>query len=359
MHRMLHASVHSTQPTLKENGKYDTTLFIADVQMYIIQELSMIKDKFSNKYGEIYLAFDNKDSKYWRCDIYPQYKLNRSSLKDESLIDFDEFYTHMDDFNDMLMVDSPLPSLSVLRCEADDIILVLAYLLGKKEKVLIYSPDKDFIQEQSEDNLVTQYSSKVKAFIDVTTKNKDMQEWLLEHVCLGDTTDNVPRVVDGTVFSPKFKEWCEEKGLAVLEPYEFYEKYGKENATRIFEKFPFFKKNRKGEDTAVLDIFHKASFGAKTLFKQVEKAGSLDAWLDSHPMYRENYELNYKLVMREGIPQDIEDAILDNYLNVDKSFNKNKVDTYLASHGLSGSIVEFGTLFNNLKKPIDASFFDW
>ena len=190
-----------------------------------------------------------------------------------------------------------------------------------------------------------------------------MNSWLIEHVCLGDTADNVPRVVDFTVFSDNFKKFAAEffeiEPAEVLEPYDFYQIYTKEKTEILMEKYDVYKTNRKGEVQEEKDIFKKIPLGVVTLHKNIAKAGSLDAWLDSHPMYREQYEMNYRLVMEEGIPQDIVELIAYTYNNASRDYNQTEVEAFLKEHHISQFIDDLPQLFGRgVRKEIDESFFE-
>ena len=57
-----------------------------------------------------------------------------------------------------------------------------------------------------------------------------MDGWLLEHICLGDVADEVPKIVDHTEFSDNFIAYLQENDIEQLTPKEFKELFvpGKE-----------------------------------------------------------------------------------------------------------------------------------
>lgn len=370
MHRCIHAGVKvATQEMIKtdgndlgmydENGGYITKLFITITKAFIMQELINVNSTYGRKYGEIVLCFDNKDAPYWRKEIYPMYKGQRKSAREESLVNYKEVFAELDQFEIMFSQYSPLPCVNVIRAEADDIILVIAKIFGPKEKILILSPDKDFLQSQRISDNIDQFSPLTKKWLKPENKNEGMEEWILEHVCLGDVADNVPRVIDFTLFSENFIAFLEKGGLEVLEPYEFYEMYTKEKAELLFEKYDVYKTNRKGEPTLEKDIFVKKAFGAKTLHKQIASFGGLDGFLDSHPLYRPQYELNYKLVMEEGIPADLVQNITDAYVSAPREYDADYVEKFMKDHKINNFVMDLPQLFGKgVKKEIDASFFE-
>ena len=373
IHRMLYVSIklsedeaekNGTLPScghfLDENGKTITSTFIKITKSMILEELINIKQVHSKKYGELVLAFDNSEVPYWRKEIYPAYKAQRKKLKAATTVNYEEVFKELKDLENVLVNYSPLPCISIPRAEADDIIFVLSSHFGKKEKMLIYSTDKDFLQSQRTSKLVDQYSPTLKKWLKPEIKNENMDDWIVEHVCLGDKSDNVPRIVDFTIFSKSFKSWLTNIGLEVLEPFEFYEKYTKEKANKLFEKFDVYKVNRKGEALEEKDIFDKPNLGAVKLHKNIKSFGSLELWLDSHPLYKKHYDLNYKLVMEEGIPDDVRELILHNYENVDRTYNQDEIEECFKRNKISQFIMELPQFFGaGKKKEIDASFFGW
>ena len=107
-----------------------------------------------------------------------------------------------------------------------------------------------------------------------------------------------------------------------------------------------------------LDIYKKIRFGNSTLHKAIKKAGSLDNWLDSHPLYREHYERNFKLVMEEGIPDDIRTGILESYKNAKTDYNSIQFEEYLKTNNLAKLLLEIGSIFKP-KGALTAADFGW
>lgn len=370
LHRCIHASVKVTREAMIKadgndlnyydtDGMYLTKKFITTTKAFIFQELIQVKQLYGTKFGEIILCFDDTSHQYWRKTFYPDYKGQRKIVTEASPINYDEVFAELNLFGQLFVKFTSIPCISVIGGEADDIILVLAKRFGITEPILIYSPDKDFLQSQRTSDNVKQYSPKTKKWLVPENKNDNMAEWLIEHVCLGDISDNVPKIVDFTIFSDTFDAWIEKIGLEVLEPYEFYQKYTKEKAFALMEKFDVYKTNRKGETLPVKDIFNNPALGVKTLHKKIAKFGSLDAYLDSHPMYREGYERNYKLVMEEGIPEEIVNDIMLKYEEADRTYDEYEVKKFLTKEKIPQFIFDLPLMFGQgVKKEIDASFFD-
>ena len=87
--------------------------------------------------------------------------------------------------------------LSVDNSEADDIIAILCREAhNNKEKVMIVSGDKDFIQLHKYEE-VNQFSPIQKKFI----KDEDTKKYLHEQIIKGDSSDGVPNILsDDNVF---------------------------------------------------------------------------------------------------------------------------------------------------------------
>jgi hypothetical protein len=153
--------------------------------------LLSVKKKFGTKYGEIILCCDT--NKYWRRDMYPSYKGGRGKSKEVSTFDWDSFYVMMDKIKEEIRTTFPYKMLELPRCEADDIIGVLA--LEAKEPTIIYSRDRDFIQCQA-NPLVRLYLADLKKLHE-EIKPYEADFLLFEKICTGDKGDWIPNV-----FSP-------------------------------------------------------------------------------------------------------------------------------------------------------------
>lgn len=255
-------------------------------------------EMFRRTYGEPLICIDDKSLPTWRKTYYPNYKAGRKNYKDSiSTFSYSDAYYLLDKFLGALKY-SGIKHIGVPEAEADDIILVLGhYLANNNEPIMILSPDKDFIQLQT-NPLVSQYSWFTKKIITVSDKSKEtgeMKEWLVEHICLGDHTDAVPRIVDFREFKPGVKEYLEQKGFFGT-PFEFS---GTEYDIEEFEQFG--------------GIFETQKFGPATLKKLITKHGDLKQLLESDSLLKQNFNRNFKLVMREGIPKEISDRILETY----------------------------------------------
>lgn len=333
MHRMIAASTKETE--LQEDGTFITEDFIYFAEHLILQDLYSVYQEHKNKFGNMVLCLDNASGGYWRKDIYSRYKSKRKNSKEVSPIKWDEVYTYINNLIQTITEHLPWRVVSVKRAEADDLMLVLSRHYNNQEKILIHSPDKDMIQAQKNANgNVFQYSSLTKKWLVPENKNDNMEDWLLEHVCLGDSGDEVPRIVDETIFSENFLKYLKNNGISEDNPVDFKANLSDEKKVELLQNYNVYKTNKKGEETE-LDIYFKERLGLSTLKKKIENIGGLEAFLDSHPMYRENYKRNYTLVMEEGIPVNIWNDILLEYKLSKEDFNPVEFEKFLDENNLS------------------------
>lgn len=358
VHRMVHWSISQIKPK-KINGKYRTEDFIHFAVSCMFVEMLSLKQEHGQRFGDVVLCLDKSNGGYWRSDVYPLYKYRRKGNREESEVNFHEVFEHVGLLIDQLKQNVPFKVVEVDRAEADDIILVLADMFHQCEEVLIYSPDKDMIQAQRDNDRVHQYSPKTKRWIYPENKHDHMNQWIIEHVCLGDFADDVPKIVDHTEFSDNFVDYLKEQGYNIKTPTEFNDCDVPSTEKRaLVENFDMFKTNRKGESTGVKDIYRDIKFGPATLTKAIEKHGSLDAWLDSHPLYRKHYERNFKLVMLEGVPDYIRDQIVIAFKEAKADYNNIALEQYLDDNNMSQVKLELPNVFK-INRELTADDFGW
>lgn len=304
---LFHKTVHHLVKQIKTNPKQfqhvsgmkiDLKRYKTEFYLLMINQIEEFKEKFSAEFGQdVILVLDDKSGKgNWRKRLYPQYKAKRAEFR-ESFSDFDysDAYEIFNEFLSVLEETNVYDVLGVAECEADDIILVLGADNAEKfQPTLILSPDKDFIQLQKYPN-VKQFSWLTNKWVQISDKDETLDGWLIEHICLGDIADNVPRIVD-------FKE-LNESAIPILQ-----EKY-----PEFLELTPFQISSR---DYNYLDfddvggLFKKEKFGKATLKKQIAKFDSFQDFLKSDPVLEQNYFRNKQLVLIDGIPEPLKKQIL-------------------------------------------------
>ena len=113
------------------------------IRHMILNSIRKYKTKFSD-YGEVVIASDDK--KYWRREMFPYYKANRKADREKSDFDWPMIFNTIATVRDELQENFPYRVLRVSGAEADDIIATLCKNFHDREKILIVSNDKDFIQ---------------------------------------------------------------------------------------------------------------------------------------------------------------------------------------------------------------------
>lgn len=366
LHRKIFTSITNMKPSIVD-GKYVTQEFIGFTKYQILEELFKIEREYGAKYGELVICMDNKSPEgYWRVDVLSTYKQHRSKNRQESDIDFSTVWPEINALTEVIVENLPWRCIEVHRAEADDIILVIASEFKKfnpildysKPLILIHSPDKDMIQEQDSTGVIHQYSALTNKWIEPENKNSNMKEWLMEHVCLGDKSDDVPKIVDNTEFSDNFIIYLEKNGIKDLTPPSFKasKTLSKEQKVKLLTEYDVYNFNRAGEQQEK-DIYKKISFGPKTLTKKIKEFGSLDNFIDSNPQYRYNYERNKKLVLTEGIPDYIREGVLKAFAGAKYDYNFKAFEEYLSENNLSSVLMELPSTFSSKRGELTAEDF--
>ena len=122
--------------------------------------------KFKEEYGTQILCADSAEP--WRREYFPNYKYQRKQTRietEESSNKWDDLFDIITAVKHEIAENFPYMVLSVDNAEADDIIAILCREAhNNKEKVMIVSGDKDFIQLHHYGN-VYQFSPLLKGFI--------------------------------------------------------------------------------------------------------------------------------------------------------------------------------------------------
>jgi 5'-3' exonuclease len=310
----------------KETKKYKTVDFIQFYKHLMLNSLRLIQKKYQREYGEMVLCLDVRGNN-WRKDFYPEYKAHRAKGREESDIDFEEFYEYVNKLLEDIKEIFPYKIVGVKGAEGDDVIAVLAKNL--KEKTLVISEDKDFKQLLRLDN-VALYAPIKQSFI--TLSSNQLAKWEKEHILLGDSGDNVPNIKQGTEFSDAFISYLKTNDIHVKHVHEFNELSISEKLYKEFDVQKKFKSGpNKGKETGELDMFKTVPFGEKAVEQFML---DVEENLKAHPMYRTNYERNKTLVMFTEIPKTIEDKIIEEFSKIELSYNKNRILTFLGENNL-------------------------
>jgi hypothetical protein len=220
------------------------------VRHMILNSLRMYNLKHRKEYGQMVIACDGGS---WRKQIYPQYKAHRKANRDDSGLDWTEFFCILTLVRNEIAENFPYKVVHINNIEADDIIGTLAEKtqnFGQHEPVMIISSDKDFIQLQQYSN-VKQFSPMTKSFI----KEKDPVKYLFDHTVRGDSGDGIPNILspDNTfvdkirqkpVSAKKVDEWyASRSSLDMVMNQETYRNFQRNMALIDLSKIPQDKKD--------------------------------------------------------------------------------------------------------------------
>jgi len=223
----------------------------------ILNSIRMYNKKYRDDYGQMVIACDGSNS--WRKRVFPQYKAHRKKARAESTMDWELFFTYLNQIREEIQANFPYKFVHIAGVEADDVIGTLVEQtqeFGKAEPVMIVSSDGDFIQLQKYKN-VKQFSPIQKKVI----SNSNANLYLFEHIIRGDKGDGIPNILS--------------------------------------------------DDNAIVDGVRQSPITQKKLDAWLAKAEDLKSVMDD-TTYR-NYQRNQQLIDLSLIPQDIKDNIINSY----------------------------------------------
>jgi len=346
--RMLHISVLETTPKVKD-GLFITKEYESYLKHLIFNSISIIKSKLE---GEIVIAMDSKGN--WRKDIYPDYKGQRKKVKDDSKINFKDFYGIVNDILEVMIESFPFKVLKVDKAEADDIAGVIAQRFGDEIDITLVTSDKDWFQVMVENPKVKVYDPMKREFkkLDefdckiLNTKWGDISRFTLRHALKGDTGDNIKKINKDTVFSPKFLGYLKENDCKIKEVKDFN---NFENRGMLLENFNTFKKvtsgKLKGKDSDIKDVYKDVRLMG--VEKIIEDENSLETYINSHELYEGRLELNLNLVDFNRIPQYLKDNIVKDFKETKVTYNPEKIKEYFIDEGLADLARKANSFFDS------------
>ena len=197
---------------LFQSIKYDPNINEDMVRTLMLNTYRMYRSKFQDKYGELVICHDG--GRYWRKDIFPQYKASRSKNQKASDVDWDRIHEVMNMIHQEVVENFPYKNLKIRTVEADDIIAILCEKYHSDENIVIVSNDKDFQQLQRYSS-VSQYSPTKKQFL----KCENPEEFLTYHILKGDSSDGIPNILsedDVFVDPDKRQKPCGDKRISEM-----------------------------------------------------------------------------------------------------------------------------------------------
>lgn len=135
---------------------------------------------------EIVLAVDDRLS--WRKLYFKRYKESRKKMRDKTTVDWDKFYSHLNDFIQDIKENIPFKVIQVKNAEADDIIGVLA--LHGDDLYHIISNDEDFLQLTNKQN-VSLYNPKESKEVSVA----NTEDFIVRKSLMGQAKDDIFNIV--------------------------------------------------------------------------------------------------------------------------------------------------------------------
>lgn len=243
------------------------------------------------------------DASSWRKLVYKVYKLNRKLKKDQELangkkdLNWEEFYAEMNKFLEMLQANLPFQIIKIDKCEADDIIGVLALNIPFHQLTII-SSDQDF-QQVLNDSRIKLYCPIKKEY----RKCKDTERYLLDCSLKGQGKDNIYNVFTNFDHPILPVEYPDGSFKTIRKP-----PLGIKKIDKIL--------NDIGLDQW-LDIDGPEECKKKNIKLEEENKKLLEAGLPTKPLLntnlRERFELNRKVMDFREVPKVLKDRILDKY----------------------------------------------
>lgn len=167
------------------------------------------------KPDEVIIAEDNRD-KYWRRDIFPDYKTTRKLKRAKSHIDFDHAYGIISPFIEEFKEAFPVFKwMNVHGAEADDIVGALTSKLHKFVNITAIANDGDWKQ-------CYQYPGYRQFQLDKAKELKieNPKRILLEKFILGDKKDDIPQLKAGVgvktandILNGDWFQWLKDESL--------------------------------------------------------------------------------------------------------------------------------------------------
>lgn len=217
--QIAHATFHSQVRFDKDlKGQFEQFAF----HKYLMLS-SILKTKKKYNPDEIIIATDKKS---WRKDFFPYYKARRAMKKTDLEFDVQLLYDAIEEMIAELKENFPYKVIEVDKAEGDDVIAVLTQeLVPYRKNIIIASRDKDFKQLLKYKN-VTLYD----AIEDAEIECENPQEFILEHILVGDSGDDIPNLLsDDKVFITQGKRQKPCTAKVKREYFENPEKYAIDN----------------------------------------------------------------------------------------------------------------------------------
>lgn len=272
------------------------------IRHMVLYTIMGFKKKFPD-HGDIVIACDS--APYWRKEYFPAYKGQRKHAKSESDLDWNIIFDSIQKLKAEIKEYFPWKVIETPRAEADDIIGVMCKYLNTHELVqdgifsdepqpiMICSSDGDHEQLQKYRN-VRQWSPMLKKELKV---KGNVQHVINEHICRGDGGDNIPNCLTSD-------QWAIDRS---------------DNVDSKLRQTPVKK--------ARLNEFLENGIEACQTDEE-----------------KRNWIRNRTLVDYDYIPTDLQEQIIQTYIDSKPCKNKMKTMTFLAKNRMKKLYDEVGSL---------------
>lgn len=346
--RMVFTAIANTKPK-KKDGKFITADFIQYYKHLMFNSLQFVKNKFK---GDVVLAIDSQNN--WRKTFYPDYKANRTKTKEDSDINFDEFFEEVDKLTDVIREAFPFKVVKVEGSEADDIAGTISLKYGNQRPIILVTSDHDWSQVLSHGN--TQMWDPIKkeycSLTDfehtiIETGYGPMSRFTLIHALIGDKGDNVPSITGMTEFSEPFKSFLKQNEIYTESVKEFNSMEIKDELIEKYDVYKIVKSgHKKGQTTDEKDIFRTVPFGIKKAEKAAHSKETLDDLLNSHELYRDNFNRNRILVDFSKVPEELQEEIIKEFNSVEINYNPDKMLEYFMNEKLGQHVTGINKFYD-------------
>jgi len=357
--RNLYIALGNARPK-KKDGKFITEEFIKMFYHQMLMSFNLIAKEFKD-YGEIVVCIDART--YWRKDIYPEFKGHRKKDRDESDIDFNEFFKYATDFVKELKNSFPYTVIEVDKAEADDIIGVLAKEYGRTEKVVAISSDKDM--KQILEDGAELYDPIKKKHIRLTPE--EFKAWKFQHILCGDEGDNIPHIKRHTQFTDNFIKFLKDENIylkdIVVDGYKktIVEQFNELSIKdHLLAKYDVWKTTKK--DGTFKDIWKPTPFGPAGAKKFLGNGKEdLVKSLNENKLYAKHFKRNKELVLNDFIPNWLREEIIHEYKTVERVYNSKDMLNFIMRNNLTQHMMNI-TAFELVAQrmhPVVSSTDEW
>jgi len=331
-----HASFHSITKEIKQTNAKDP-LCVERIQVWRYFMLDKIKETMNkHKPHELIICCDKPS---WRKKAFPYYKAKRKQSRDQSELDYQQFYEEIDRFlNDIDMI-FPYKVLSANGAEADDIIGILTHSLKDENEILIVSVDKDMVQLLDTNVRVWCPNKKAYQVCD------DTDRFLVEHILKGDSSDGIPNILcpDDTYIRESYKHtkgfinWMMKKTDIKDLDIEYDNddsliEYLQENHPKAFSDTE--DKYREEFEKEPIAKERATACGSRKINEILEYG--LEKYIKENKLNR-NYNRNKKLIQLDEatIPKKLWDYIMKRFDKIgDKKYNELKILQFIKRNKL-------------------------